>query len=421
MNDLINSDESGDADRGETNGNGISHINDRISPSAVYPAELQGISPTEDLWRRIRKHANGATYTKKRLTEEPELSLAITVTMNAALEREDDIKRHNQSRVFSEILGRVLDGFRSFLGTSLAPKQWQQSRTVLIASSAAPQTAIQSDDPAEESDEGATPSLASEETKIIGPALWQKVLAGILTPKIFLGVAAAILALATGYSQLQILNYKKSIASFESAAESAERKEKNLESLMSTLNSQLQERETKVATSERARLDAQASLLEEAKKLSQSSTNLKTANDKIKELELKLKAQRGSVAEEVAKAEKAQRDAEAKLTATLKEVGNLKTEAAVFAEQRKTLTADFQKLNDDYKLSQKQVNLQVAAVRAAQAEKRRFENDARLLLLAEQAIDASYSALPTWRNDNEQAVYSAINKYRSDKRILQRE
>lgn len=77
MNDLINSDESGDADRGETNGNGISHINDRISPSAVYPAELQGISPTEDLWRRIRKHANGATYTKKRLTEEPELSLAI--------------------------------------------------------------------------------------------------------------------------------------------------------------------------------------------------------------------------------------------------------------------------------------------------------------------------------------------------------
>lgn len=132
----------------------------------------------------------------------------------------------------------------------------------MIASSAAPQT-IQSDDPAEESDEGVTASLALEETKIIGPALWQKVLAGILTPKIFLGVAAAILALATGYSQLQILNYKKSIASFQSAAESAERKEKNLESLMSTLNSQLQERETKVANAERARLDAQASLLED--------------------------------------------------------------------------------------------------------------------------------------------------------------
>ena len=70
--------------------------------------------------------------------------------MNAALEREDDIKRHNQSRVFSEILGRGLDGFRNFLGTSLAPKQWQQSKTVLVASSPILQPATQADDLAEE-------------------------------------------------------------------------------------------------------------------------------------------------------------------------------------------------------------------------------------------------------------------------------
>ena len=70
----------------------LARVDDRIGPSAVYPIDLQDVSPMEDLWIRIRTHVNGASYSKRFLSENPELSLAITVALNAAIERERTIQ-----------------------------------------------------------------------------------------------------------------------------------------------------------------------------------------------------------------------------------------------------------------------------------------------------------------------------------------
>lgn len=181
-------------------------IQDRISPTAVCPAELHGNKPLGELCRRIRRDANGATCTRRRLTGEPELALAITVALNAAIEREYAIVLQNQSRVCTEILGRAFDGFRDFLSTSRAPTDWQTQ----VAS--VPVAAI--DEPPVQDDEDTVRAKIPDNPIVLSVALWQKAKAAFLTPKVFLGVAVAILAIATGCFQLQVANCESTIESF---------------------------------------------------------------------------------------------------------------------------------------------------------------------------------------------------------------
>ncbi len=195
-----------------------SPVMDRLNPDSALPVHLQEKSFDRDIWDRVKKHPlKNPILIKNQLDSDVETREILRQVMAAANEREKEVLLHNQTRVFREILGRVVDRVGEFLDGSLAPKTLiQKARTVeseTIASTPAASTI------------GGSSS-----------SVWHlrmlRLIIDVLTPKYFLLGLAVIFGCAAGYKQLQVHNLQEAVESYKLGASGIESTQAQMRQLL---------------------------------------------------------------------------------------------------------------------------------------------------------------------------------------------
>jgi len=313
------------------------NLEQRVGPQAVLPSHLQNVSFVEDIWTRVKADPIGSPVTKKMLNEDPQIRGIIQSVLLAAHMREDEIFRHNQSRVFAEVLGRVADNFGKFINTPLAPVG-----LIAVAKSNSQPVVI------EELPEDATePAEQEGDQKLSAAKTWvAKFLVGFLTPKLFLAGITALFAVTSGLSWLKIENYKQARDSFKDAAAAAKTQAVELKATQSTLESQIEARDDSIEELRISLTNQKAKTIERDQSLIKSKAKISKFESRVKNLTEELGTKRGEESETV-KAETSLREsAEAKLRDQVAALKQAKEESLRLTKAQGELRKQISDLSD---------------------------------------------------------------------------
>jgi hypothetical protein len=245
----------------------------QLDPTLLLPVHLQGISFSNDIWRRMREHSFKGTGIKARIQQDAEIRDLLNIAILAALDREKDVLLYHQARVFQHLLWRSFEGLRSFMNLSLLPPSWLAS----------PKAALPSLVPSSVVANG--PVVPPTPTTPSDPPWWKEWLATLLTPKGLLVVATFFFACVTGYSYVQIETYKDTIAAYKQASEANESTMKSFTNEKTLQAESLRKKDEALAKAQKEVVDAEARYLDTKGKLDAKTGVADLLERRLKELD----------------------------------------------------------------------------------------------------------------------------------------